>query len=42
MATPLILTALSCWNRLSERGSVLLRREATVLSGISCPFGPVT
>ncbi len=42
MATPLILTAFSCWKRLSERGTTELRRVAMVLSGTSLPFGPVT
>jgi hypothetical protein len=43
MATPLILTELSCWKRFSERGVVIvLKMAAKVLTGTSLPFGPVT
>ena len=39
---PESLIALSCWKRLSERGTVLSRMVAMVLSGTSWLFGPVT
>ena len=42
MATPLILTALNCWKRLSERGPVFFFSVAKVLSGTNWPFGPLT
>ena len=41
MATPLILTALSCWNRFNERGTVEFRIVAIVLSATSWSCGPV-
>ena len=42
MATPLSLTALSCWKRLSERGVTWSRMVAIDASGTSLPPGPVT
>ncbi len=42
MATPLIFTALSCWNRLSERGVTVSLIVAMEESATSWPFGPVT
>ena len=37
-----MVTALSCCMRLSERATVLCLIVATVLSGMSLLFGPVT
>ena len=37
-----MVTAFSCCIRLSERATVLWLMEATVLSGMSWLFGPLT